>query len=155
MRISGTLLVLVRLMLQRLKTWLGRAPFFRAVSTGEQGEWMAGAFLQKNGYVVVARNWRSPRDRRDELDLVCWDGGVLVFVEVKTRAANALVSGYHAVDERKKAVVRRAATVYMRQLRPRPQTYRFDVVEVSVVTQGAPEVRHYENVELFPKHFRP
>jgi putative endonuclease len=142
-------------MWQRLKTWLGRAPLFRAVSTGEAGESKAAAFLRSQGYGVVARNWRNPADRRDEIDLICRDGAVLVFVEVKTRAARALVSGYHAVDKRKKAVVRRAATAYMRQLSPRPHTYRFDVVEVSIDERGSPEVRHYENVELFPKHFRP
>ena len=122
---------------------------------GERGEGLAAEFLQKRGYVVVARNWRNPTDRRDELDLVCRDGAVLVFVEVKTRAAHALVSGFYAVNARKKAVVRRAATAYMRRLRPVPHTYRFDVVEVSIAPQGSPEVRHYENVELFPKHFRP
>lgn len=143
-------------MWQQLKIWLKRAPFFRVDgSTGERGEGLAASFLQRLGYVVVARNWRSPSDRRDELDLICWDAGVLVFVEVKTRAADALVSGFYAVDKRKKAVVRRAATAYMRRLRPRPHTYRFDVVEVSIATNGAPEVRHYENIELFPKHFRP
>ncbi len=142
-------------MLQQLKTWLGRAPFLRTLSTGESGEQEATAFLRRLGYVVVARNWRSPEDRRDEIDLICTDGGVLVFVEVKTRAARALVAGYHAVDARKKRVVLRAATAYMRLLRPRPHTFRFDVVEVSVVPKGAPEIRHFENVDLFPKHFRP
>lgn len=142
-------------MWQRFKTWLGHTLFFRPTSTGEQGERLAAAFLQRRGYVVVARNWRSPRDRRDEIDVICRDGAVLVFVEVKTRAAHALVSGFHAVDARKRKVVRRAATFYLRHLRPRPETYRFDVVEVSVVPNGTPEVRHYENVELFPKHFRP
>ncbi|MFA6960197.1 MAG: YraN family protein [Opitutaceae bacterium] len=142
-------------MLQRLKFWLGRMPFFRPTATGERGERLAADFLRRRGYRVVASNWRSPRDRRDEIDLICRDGEVLVFVEVKTRAANAQVSGYYAVDNRKKAVVRRAASVYMRQLRPRPHTFRFDVVEVAVEAGGHSEVRHYENVELFSKHFRP
>ena len=139
----------------QLKTWLGSVPFFRRISTGERGENDAAAFLRGQGYAIVARNWRSPKDRRDEIDLICRDGEVLVFVEVKTRAAHALVSGYHAVDARKKAVVRRAATVYMRRLKTRPHTYRFDVVEVSVASEGQPEIRHFENIELFPKHFRP
>lgn len=142
-------------MWRQLKTWLERAPFLRKTSTGERGEDEAAAFLKARGYTIVARNWRSPKDRRDEIDLICSNDGVLVFVEVKTRAAHALVSGYHAVDKRKKAVVRRAATAYMRLLRPRPHTFRFDVVEVSVDSKGAPEVRHFENIELFPKHFRP
>lgn len=142
-------------MWSRLKTWLGRAPFFRTISTGEKGERLAAAFLERQGYVVVARNWRNPRDRRDELDLVCRDGEVLVFVEVKTRDADALVAGFHAVDTRKKAVVLRTAKAYLRRLRERPRTYRFDVVEVSLRADGSPEVRHYENIDLFPKHFRP
>lgn len=142
-------------MWRRLKALAGNLPFLRTPSTGERGERLAAAFLKRLNYKVVARNWRSPRDRRDEIDLVCLDGEVLVFVEVKTRAADALVSGYHAVDGRKKSVVRRAASAYMRLLRPRPHTFRFDVVEVSVAASGPAEVRHYENVELFSKHFRP
>ena len=123
--------------------------------TGERGEQLAAAFLQNQGYAVVARNWRAPKDRRDELDLVCQDGEVLVFVEVKTRAAGSLVTGYYAVDKRKKNVVRRAAIAYLRTLQPRPLTFRFDVIEVAVSAAGSTEVRHFENIELFPKHFQP
>lgn len=142
-------------MWHQLQDWLGRISFGGGASTGERGEREAAAFLRARGFVIIARNWRSPKDRRDEIDLICTDGGVLVFVEVKTRAAAALVSGYHAVDARKRAVVLRAATEYMRSLRTRPHTYRFDIVEVSIAKNGQPEIRHYENVELFPKHFRP
>src|SRR5450759_4281309 len=81
-----------------------------ATTAGNRGEQLAAAWLQRErGFAIVARNWRSPRDRRDEIDLVCRDGDALVFVEVKTRAAGALVPGYYAVDERKKTVLRRAA----------------------------------------------
>lgn len=142
-------------MWQRLKRWAGCRFFGKTPSTGEHGERLAAAFLEGKGFRVVTRNWRSPRDRRDEIDLITMDAGVLVFVEVKTRAAAALVAGYHAVNPRKKAVVRRAATAYLRALRPPPDTYRFDVVEVSILPAGEPEIRHYENIELFPKHFRP
>lgn len=142
-------------MWQHLKRLLLRVPWPGSASTGERGEKLAAAYLKKKGYRVVARNWRNPRDRRDELDLVCTDGDVLVFVEVKARDAAALVSGYHAVDTRKKQVVRRTATAYLRRLRAKPHTYRFDIVEVEMGAGGKGEVRHYENVELFTKHFRP
>jgi putative endonuclease len=133
---------------------------FGQVGTGTQGERLAADFLRREkGMAIVARNWRSPRDRRDELDLVCRDGEVLVFVEVKTRAAAALVQGYDAIDERKRRVVRRAAEAYLGGLRPadRPRTLRFDAVEVAMPPAGdrrAPEVRHFENAPLFAKHFR-
>ena len=120
------------------------------------GENVAAAFLRARGFCILARNWRGPRDRRDEIDLVCRDGDVLVFIEVKTRAATALVSGYFAVDARKKRVLLRAATAYLRSLRPPPTTFRLDIVEVAThPDERPPEVIHFENVPLFPKHFRP
>ncbi len=126
-------------------------------STGETGERLAAEFLRReHGFTVVARNWRSPKDRRDEIDLVCRDGEALVFVEVKTRAGHALVQGFEAVTKKKKEILRRAATAYLRSLSPkdRPHTFRFDVVEVSVLAAGDPEVRHFENVPLFSKYFQ-
>ena len=94
--------------------------------------------------------------RREEIDLVSRDGDVLVFVEVKARAAGALVPGYHAVDERKKRVLRRGIKTYLAQLSQKPATFRFDVVEVSLVADPAmkPEILHFENVPLFSKHFQ-
>ena len=119
---------------------------------GRRGEQLAVDHLVGRGMAVLERNWRC---RLGEIDIVARDGAETVFIEVKTRAAGAFVSGYHAVDNRKKAVVLSAAKAYLRGLRDRPHTYRLDVVEVSIVSGGAPEVRHYENIELFPKHFRP
>jgi putative endonuclease len=120
---------------------------------GALGERLAAARLKKSGLKIVARNWRSPRDQRDEIDLVCLEGEVLVFVEVKTRAAGALVSGYYAVDRHKKKVLRRAADAYLRALKPadRPTTFRFDVVEVELGAEVI--IRHFENVPLFEKDY--
>lgn len=135
-------------------------------NAGELGERAAADWLtRERGFALVARNWRNPRDRRDEIDLICRDGEVLVFIEVKARAAGALVPGYHAVNARKKRVLRRTIEAYLAQLRDKPRTFRFDVVEVSTgsvsrVPVGAasvearqPAVLHFENVPLFSKHF--
>jgi putative endonuclease len=128
----------------------------RKPDTGDAGERIAAAWLERErGFRTVARNWRRPADRRDEIDLVACDGGVLVFVEVKTRAAGALVPGYHAVDARKKRAIRRAAEAYLGGLAEKPATFRFDVVEVATSPGAPPEVLHFENVALFSKYFRP
>jgi putative endonuclease len=143
--------------------WLHRLfAAFRPTDAGARGEQAAAEFLRRRkGFVVVTRNWRNPRDRRDELDLVCRDGDALVFVEVKTRAAGALVPGYHAVDRRKKRVLRRAGEAYLRGLPARPATFRLDVVEVvfpaaagSGAAKGEPEILHFENIPLFAKHYQ-
>jgi putative endonuclease len=125
-----------------------------SAEAGARGEQAAADFLRaRQGFVILARNWRSPRDQRDEIDLVCRDGDVLVFVEVKARAAGALVSGYHAVDERKKRALRRAVQAYLGQLVPPPRTFRFDIVEVALGGHLPPQVMHYENAPLFPKGY--
>lgn len=143
-------------MWSRLKSWWTQArPRSEKAIAGAEGERLAAEFLRKQrGYRIVTRNWRSPRDRRDELDLVCADGDVLVFVEVKARAADALVSGYHAVNTKKKRVLLRTCKAYLRALGPsrRPATIRFDIVEVvRAVGEDGPVVHHFENVPLFPK----
>jgi putative endonuclease len=122
---------------------------------GETGERLAAKYLRRERrFDILVRNWRSPRDRRAELDLVCRDGDVLVFVEVKTRAPGALVPGIYTVNARKKRALRRACESYLRLLKTRPRTYRLDVVEVSLPESGAAEILHFENIPLFPKRGR-
>ncbi len=138
---------------------------------GADGERAAEAHLRAAGLRVLARNWRNPDDQREELDLVCLDGEVLVFVEVKARAAGARVSGYHAVDKRKKSVLLRACRAYLKRLRPPARHVRFDVVEVAhgadatadaamaamrldprvASLREGRQVWHYRDVPLFPE----
>ena len=102
------------------------------------------------GFKVIARNWRH---KRDELDLICLDAGVLVFVEVRARAASALVGGYHSIDTHKKRVLQRGSKAYINQLQNPPKHVRFDVIDVSLSDEGEGDVRHYGNVPLFSKHY--
>ena len=55
--------------------------------TGARGEEDAYFYLRSLGYVMVARNFRTPRCR-GEIDLIGWDRDVLCFVEVKTRTTH-------------------------------------------------------------------
>ena len=133
--------------------------FFRfgaPANAGTRGEQHAAKWLRTHcGYTVVARNWRDPRDRRREIDLVCRDGDILVFVEVKARSSAALVPGYFAVDDRKKRVMSQAIDAYLARLPTPPRTFRFDVVEVVHEASGEPkEVLHFQNIPLFSKHYR-
>jgi putative endonuclease len=143
--------------------WLQRLfhrPDSAATVRGGTGERLAADFLRRErGFTIVARNWRAPRDRRAEIDLVGRDGEALVFVEVKTRTAGALVPGFYAVNRRKKRALLRACDSYLAQLARSPRTFRFDVVEVALpagpATAGTPpEILHFENIPLFPKHYR-
>jgi putative endonuclease len=117
---------------------------------GRQGEEAAAEFLRRSGWAIVARNWRNGRD---ELDIVARDGPVLVFCEVRARAAQAVVPGYFSVTARKKRAVARAARAYLRGLAEPPAHFRFDILEVRMSDGAVSDVTHHANVPLFPKHF--
>ena len=122
-----------------------------ASTTGEEGEKAAEQHLiAARGVQVLARNWRHGRD---ELDLVCREGDILVFVEVKTRRAGARVPGYFSVNKRKKAALMRAIRAYRARVSPKPKAVRFDIVEVEWAAGAPGKVRHFENVPLFSKGF--
>jgi putative endonuclease len=55
-------------------------------SAGRQAEDLAARFLEKKKLRIIARNYRC---RGGEIDLVCRDGKVLVFVEVRLRQSTA------------------------------------------------------------------
>lgn len=103
------------------------------------GELAAASFLRGEGFSVLRRNWRPVRG--GELDLVCRDGNCLVFVEVKTRTGNSYGGARRAVDARKRALIRRGAAEWLRQL-PEPVPSRYDIVEVLYREGKPPEFRH-------------
>ncbi|MFN5560540.1 MAG: YraN family protein, partial [Opitutaceae bacterium] len=125
-------------MLARLRQLVGLE---RRAAAGAWGEAEAAAWLEgQRGFRILARNWRNPRDRRSELDLVARDREVLVFVEVKTRAMGALVGGYAAVDERKRRALARARAAN-HQARPPtrpPPTYPLFRVAVDDPPEAGP-----------------
>jgi len=55
-------------------------------NAGRQAEELAARFLEKKKLRIIARNYRC---RGGEIDLVCRDGKVLVFVEVRLRQSTA------------------------------------------------------------------
>lgn len=122
---------------------------------GRYGEWLSRGFLKGKGYYVLVANWRNPMDRRDEIDLICKDKEVLVFVEVRARSTSSLVSGYDSLSPRKRRVLLRACKSYLNQRKQRPEHFRLDVMEVDlpVGTKGKPEIFHHENIALFPPRF--
>lgn len=129
--------------------WLKRSKSepMRAV-IGRLGEKEAERLLKAKGYRVVARNWRAGKD---EIDLVCFDGEALVFVETKTRAFGAIVGGFDSIDKRKREALKRVCRAYVAKLKPQPPTYRLDVVEVEHEEGKILVARHFENTPLFSK----
>lgn len=98
--------------------------------TGERGETLAYWYLRHAGYTIVARNRRA-RSSEGEIDLIGWDGPVLSFVEVKTRTSSDAGPPETAVSKAKQRRISRAANEYLRRLRRKPVSYRFDIASVA------------------------
>jgi putative endonuclease len=96
--------------------------------TGRKGEEAAYFHLRRMGYIIVARNFRSPR-RRGDIDLIAWHKNVLCFIEVKTRTTHDVKPAEAAVDREKQRQLRLLAREYLAHMPPSRQ-WRFDVVSV-------------------------
>ena len=99
--------------------------------TGAYGEMVAARFLRKKGYDVLDVNFHS---RYGEIDLIARDGDTVVFVEVKTRADNAIATPGEAVDRRKREKIKKTSMFYLSGLEDEPGV-RYDVVEV-ILSRG-------------------
>jgi len=115
---------------------------------GRHGERLAAEHLEATGYTLVASNFTLPVGRNlrgalvhAEIDLIAYDGPVLCFVEVKTRASDWFAAPEQNVDLRKQRQIARAARVYRRMFWLTGASYRYDVVSVIMSPAGEPEGR--------------
>lgn len=101
---------------------------------GRSGEQAAAEHLQRLGFEVLERNYRT---RWGELDLVAYDGSTLVFCEVKARRSGS-GAPFDALGAGKQRQVRRLAMRWLteRPDRPRAVDLRFDAIGVSVDSNG-------------------
>lgn len=114
------------------------------LAIGRRGEEEAYFHLRRLGYVMVARNYRSPR-QHGEVDLIGWDGDVLCLVEVKTRTTRAVMPAEAAVDAEKQRDLQHMAREYLRRVAGSP-TLRFDVLSVYLdEAAGAPDITLFKN----------
>jgi putative endonuclease len=94
---------------------------------GQTGEQIACEHLNRLGYEIVERNYRT---RWGELDVVAFRGRTLVFCEVKARRVGG--APLDAVHERKQRRVRKMASQWLHERTDRPHAdeLRFDAIAV-------------------------
>jgi putative endonuclease len=98
-------------------------------ATGRCGEDLAHRFLRRQGYIVVARNYRLAAGDA-EADIIAKDGEIIAIVEVKTRESDAFGPPDRAIDLGKQRALRRVAREYSRKTNTPEDQVRFDVVTV-------------------------
>jgi putative endonuclease len=94
---------------------------------GKRGEDLACEELQKRGYTIVDRRFRT---RCGELDIVARDRGVLVFVEVKARTSGNFGTPLESITWQKRQRLSAMAEAYLCHKRLAGVPCRFDVVSI-------------------------
>ena len=132
------------------------APHF---GLGRHGEELALEFLKDVGYRIVAANFSIPIGRntrhatvKAEIDLIAYDGPILCFVEVKTRASEGFAPPQVNVDLRKQRQIARAARGYRRMLGLMGSPYRYDVVTV-ILPSSEEQIRTEPRIELLKNYW--
>lgn len=104
---------------------------------GAEGEAIAVRYLEKLGYSILLQNYRYGRG---EIDLVAWEGGELVFIEVKMRRSERLGEPEEAVTPAKQRQIKKVAEGYYYEHQIEKQVCRFDIVAITV-RDGEPQIR--------------
>ena len=112
------------------------------MNTGRRGERLAAWYLFFHGCRILERNYRYGRY---EIDIIASRGGMLHFVEVKTRSVMGWSSPESAMTPDKCRALLRGAAAYI-SLKRMPHEPQFDLIAVDILPDGSSEVRYTENV---------
>ena len=96
---------------------------------GTYGEELAAAFLQREGYFVIHRNYTCPYG---EVDIIAVKDNKVAFVEVKTRTSQLYGEGTEAVNGRKQRHIKNAASYFLSHCRRKYEAFDFQVIEIKL-----------------------
>jgi putative endonuclease len=113
-----------------------------SVREGQAGEAVAARFLEAQGWKVLERNVRAGRR---EIDLIAARGGVVAFVEVKTRRGDGFGHPLEAITRRKQGEIAAVARAWLRDHPCPGQVLRFDAIAVHLRIGASPRVEHVED----------
>jgi len=101
---------------------------------GKAGEDLAVDELERRGYAILARRYRT---RHGEIDIVARDGETIVFIEVKAKESGDFGRAAHAVTAEKQRRVISMAVDYLARHRLHRSPCRFDVVAIDGSDEAA------------------
>ena len=104
---------------------------------GQLGEDLAVDFLQKNGYVILDRNWRF---QKAEIDIIAQKATILAVIEVKTRSSLEFGLPQDFVKPKKIQLLVKAINEYVVR-KDLEVTVRFDIMAI-----------HYTNTKIDIEH---
>ena len=113
---------------------------------GKKGEEIAVAYLIKEGYKILARNWFYDHK---ELDIIAKLGAEIVIVEVKTREGDYFEEPWEAISKKKIRNLIEAADAWLLQKEIDLET-RFDVISIIFSDDVTYELAHFPGAFIPP-----
>ena len=107
------------------------------LSLAARAESTAAEFLQKNGYRIIARNYRS---RFGEIDIIASQRRTICFVEVKARSSARFGLPEEAITDIKKRHIAKTALTYLKDKKLNSRKARFDVLSITYLNKR-PQIR--------------
>lgn len=95
---------------------------------GKQGEEIAADYIEKNGFTILERNFRS--GRFGEIDIIASENDYICFIEVKTRTSSRFGAPIEAVNYEKRKKIEALAWIYIKSRNLSDVNMRFDIVEI-------------------------
>ncbi|MFQ6001394.1 MAG: YraN family protein [Anaerolineae bacterium] len=96
-------------------------------SLGRRGEELAASYLEKEGYLILQRNYRSGAG---EMDIVAQDGDCLVFVEVRARSTREYGTPEESITPSKAQRLIKVAQGYLQEQGDSAREWRIDLVAI-------------------------
>ena len=111
---------------------------------GKWGEEIAAAFVEKKGYEILLRDWKSGHH---DLDIIAKDEDTLVIIEVKTRRNRLFGNPEEAIDYKKRQSLQSAINHFVKSHHINDPV-RFDIISIVGMIGSTPEIDHIKDVTL-------
>lgn len=109
---------------------------------GKKGELLAAEYLQKNGYIILEKNWFF---QKAEIDILAQKENTLAVIEVKTRSSNYFGEPQSFVSKQKIKLLIKAVDAFVSN-KKLDIDVRFDIIAITGLKNKEDfKIEHIEN----------
>lgn len=109
---------------------------------GKLGERFAVHYLNKKRYKIIKKGFRL---YKGDIDIIAYDGRILVFIEVKTRRGNRFGLPEEAVHFSKQKQIRKIAKGFISMNKLEEEACRFDILSLDYNESKGFKVTHFKD----------
>lgn len=110
---------------------------------GKNAEQLACNYLKSLGYKIISQNFTI---RGGEIDIICKDKEILVFIEVKARFSHEYGLPEESITPWKLKALKKTALFYNQKINWGDKPYRFDLLAIDFWQSNEPRFNLIKNI---------